>query len=114
VQGELDRRVPAQLVEKGPVAVGEGPAEDVRKIPHGLVIVHREEKGDVTHEDRERPGGSGLSLALFFLVFPVVQTLDVAEMQDIFFALGVQGSGLGDQLLADVAGDLLLLFLSHH
>jgi hypothetical protein len=51
VQRELDRRMPAQLFEKRPVAVGESPAEDAREIPHRLMIVNAEEESDLTHQE---------------------------------------------------------------
>ena len=46
--------------------------------------------------------------------FPVIQALQVAEMEHIVLPLRVKRGGLGDQLFADLAGDFLLIFLFGH
>jgi hypothetical protein len=43
----------------------------------------------------------------------MIQTINVAEMEDIILAFRMERGGLGDHFLADLTGDFFLVFFIH-
>jgi hypothetical protein len=56
-----------------------------------------------------------LESGLFFtdLLFPVVQALDAAKMEDVLLSFGMDRGGLGNEFLTNVASDLFFFVFYH-